>query len=135
MAKSKEKDYGLLKVIDNDAGLTKEERLEFKSLARLFQKDFKNNLSKTSLELDEDLKTNNPSMWRKFLSHMSIKNFIDDYLYEDMEKKAIDAMSGKSGYKESSKALKIKQVVDEKKKGEDNSNFVLVMLPSKEVDV
>jgi len=125
------KDYGLLEIIENDGSLKQEEKKLFRSLAKLFQEDFKENLKKTSIELDEKFQTNIPSEWRKFLNHTSIKNFLDGYIYEDMEKKAIDAMGGDNGFKESNKALKVKQVIDEKRKGEDNSNIVVMLLPRK----
>ena len=137
MAKNKEenREYGLIEVIDKDGSLEKDEKLEFKSLARLFQQDFEENIRRTSIQIDDAYETNKPSMWRKFLHHTSIKNFIDDYLYEDMEKQAIKAMGGENGFKESNKALKVKKVIDEKRKGEDNSNFVVVMLPRKTDDI
>ena len=85
----------------------------------------------TSLELDEKLHTNQPSLWQRFLNHTSVKNFIDNYLYEDMDKRTMTAL-GSGSFKEANKALKVKEVIDKKKRKDDNTNIIVMLLPQKE---
>ena len=129
---SKNIDYGLVTLIKNDGSLSREDKMAFVSLAKLFEEnDFKENLQLTSLELDEKLHTNQPSLWQKFLNHTSVKNFIDDYLYEDMDKRTMSAL-GSGSFKEANKALKVKEVIDKKKRKDDNTNIIVMLLPQKE---
>ena len=129
---SKSIDYGLVTLIKNDGSLSREDKMAFVSLAKLFEEnDFKENLQLTSLELDEKLHTNQPSLWQKFLNHTSVKNFIDDYLYEDMDKRTMSAL-GSGSFKEANKALKVKEVIDKKKRKDDNTNIIVMLLPQKE---
>ena len=124
------KDYGLSVIIENDGSLDSEDKIVYMSLANLYEKDFKNNLGLTSLALDEKYQTNQPSLWQRFLAHTSVRNFIDEYIYEDVEKKAMMAIG--SGITDSNKALKAKEVIDKKKKREDNNMVVVLRLPEKE---
>lgn len=129
---SKSIDYGLVTLIKNDGSLSREDKMAFVSLAKLFEEnDFKENLQLTSLELDEKLHTNQPSLWQKFLNHTSVKNFIDEYLYEDMDKRTMAAL-GSGSFKEANKALKVKEVIDKKKRKDDNTNIIVMLLPQKE---
>ena len=113
------KDYGLVTIIESDGSLSREDKMAFVSLARLFEENnFKENLQLTSLELDEKLHTNQPSLWQRFLSHTSVKNFIDNYLYEDMDKRTMSAL-GSGSFKEANKALKVKEVIDKKKRKDE----------------
>jgi hypothetical protein len=128
----KKTDYGLITIVESDGSLSREEKMEFISLARLFEENnFRENLQLTSLELDEKLHTNQPSLWQKFLNHTSVKNFIDSYLYEDMDKRTMTAL-GSGSFKEASKALKVKEVIDKKKRKDDNTNIIVMLFPPKE---
>jgi hypothetical protein len=122
--------YGLVDIVQNDGSLTAGEKATFSSLANLFEQDFKENLRLTSLELDDKLSTKSPSLWQQFLSHNSVKNFIDNYIYEEVEKKAMNAIG--EGITDSNKALKAKDAVDKKKKREDNTNIIVMLLPEKD---
>jgi hypothetical protein len=126
------KDYGLLNIIENDGSLSREDRMAFSSLAKLFEgDDFKDNLQATSLDLDEKFKTNQPALWQRFLNHTSVKRFIDDYLYEEMDKQTMKAL-GSGSFKEANKALKVKEVIDKKTKKDGNNNICVMLLPQKE---
>lgn len=130
---SEKSKFGLIEIIKKDGSLNKEDKLAFLSLAKLYENDFKNNLKKTSLELDEDYHTDSPALWKKFLSHTSVANLIEDYRYEVMDKKAMDVLE--YGMKDSNKALKVKETIDKKNKKENNSNIIVMLLPSKEDDI
>lgn len=127
--KNDEKDYGLSTIIENDGSLDSEDKVVYLSLAKLYEKDFKTNLGLTSIDLDEKYHTSQPSLWQRFLAHTSVRNFIDEYIYEDVEKKAMMAIG--SGITDSNKALKAKEVIDKKKKREDNTNIIVMRLPEK----
>jgi len=130
---AEESKYGLIDIVKKDGSLKKEDKLAFLSLAKLYENNFKENLSKTSLELDEDYETDSPALWRKFLAHTSVTNLIEDYQYEVMGKKAMDVLG--EGMKDSNKALKVKEAIDSKNKKENNSNIIVMLLPHKEDDI
>lgn len=121
----------LEKIVLNDGSLKedKEKKQLFKTYAVLFSQDFVVNLDLTSIELDEKYLTNNPVSWRKFLNHTSIRKFIGSFQMEKAEKQADLTLA--AGTAKTNEALKVKQMVDSKKRGDDNSNLVVVFLPQK----
>lgn len=127
-------DYGLKEIIKNDGSLEASEKMAFISLVHFFEKDFTANLKRTSLELDIEYGTNDPTLWNKFLNHTSVRNFIENYLNEEIEKRALKALA-EGDQKETNKALKIVEAIDKKKKTEDNTNIYVMLLPSKEDDI
>lgn len=123
---------GLEEIVEGDGSLKKVPKKQalYKSYANLYSQDLIDNLELTSIELDEKYATNNPVSWRKFLNHTSVRNFIDSFLLEKAEKKSMQTIS--AGSDKASEALKIKEMTDKKRKGEDNSNIVVFFMPQKD---
>ena len=121
------KDYGLVTIVENDGSLERDEKMAFISLAKEYEENFKENLDKTSLDLDDDYGTNNPALWQKFLTHTSVRRLINDYLLETAEKKANKALGEMS-----TKALKVKDRIDKERKREDNTNIIVMLMRPKE---
>lgn len=124
-------DSELEQIIMEDGSLAKsgQKRNLFKSYAALFSEDLLLNLYLTSIELDDKYLTDDPVSWRKFLNHTSVKKFVDGFLNEKAEKEAMKTLG--LGTAKSNEALKVKEMVDSKRKTEDNSNIVVVFLPQK----
>jgi hypothetical protein len=121
----------LVELIKKDGALKVDEdkRLLFISYAKMFSKDLKANLTKSSLELDEEFMTLNPTGWRDFLRHVSVKTFIDSFLNEQAEKEAMKTLI--AGGDKSSEALKVKELMDSKKDRDDNSRIIVFCVPQK----
>jgi hypothetical protein len=107
-----------------------EKRQLYLTYAGLFMSNFSSNLDATSLELDEQYQTRNPSSWQKFLKYPVVKRFIDGFIDERSERTA-NKVIGTSEMK-TRDALKVKEQAEIKQKGEDNSNIVVMFLPQKE---
>lgn len=131
-SKIKSNESELEQIVKNDGSLAdnREKRMQYISYAVLFSSDFINNLDLTSIELDEKYATGNPVSWRTFLNHTSVKKFIDGFLLERAEKQSMLKLG--EGSDKTTDAIKIKEMVDSKKTGDDNSNLVIVFLPQKE---
>lgn len=122
------KEYGLLYIVQDDGSLERDEKQAYVSLAKLYEQDFNKNLELTSLELDEKYKTDDPHLWQKFLSHVSVSNYIENYLLERADKQALISLGDS---KNAAKAMKSKEYIDKKKRKDDNSKIIVMLLPSK----
>jgi hypothetical protein len=128
-------DFELVRIINNDNSLSGPENTDRKakllSLANIYEADFATNLGLDSLDLTSKYEQYGvtPVEWRKFLSHPSIKKFIDGFLEERMEKQAMSRLAGPDV--KASDAFKIKQDMDTRNKGSDNHNIVMVFVPFK----
>ena len=129
---AKQEFKNLEETILNDGSLVKDhaKKLLFKSYAVLYSEDLVTNLDMTSVELDEKYMTSDPVSWRKFLNHTSVKKFIDSFLNERAEKVAMKQLGNEKLHTRD--ALKVKEMVDNQNKGDDNSSIVVVFLPQKE---
>ena len=99
-------------------------------MASFYESDFLKNLSRDSIDLSEKYSDIQPQEWLTFLTHPSIKKFIDGFLNERAEKQAMKALG--EGQMKAGDALKIKADIDSKKDRVDNSNIVVWFLPQKQ---
>ena len=121
-------------IIVNDNSLKKdgerEKRIEFISLAKLFDEDLASNIELTSIELDDKYESDNLSGWQRFLQHSPVKKYINGFMDEKAYKLAGKTL--RESVDKASDALKIKQAIEAKDKGEDNSNIVVWFMPQKD---
>lgn len=120
--------HGLVQSIMNDQNLTETQRLEYVSLAEQFSDDFKENMYKTSIELN-DLYPFGMDIWQKFLSHPSVRKYVDAYKNEQIRKNIDVAL--RSGDKD---AIQIKKEMERESGKSTFENFVVFRLPEKEKD-
>lgn len=126
-----DRENSLVKVIQNDPKIDREQKMAYISMANLFQKDFKENLTRTSLELADAYGLEADS-WRKFLSLNGIKHIIDGFVNEQIKKQTDkDLVKGKAD----ASAIKVRQAIQELSSGEDNSKFVIIRLPDRVMDL
>jgi hypothetical protein len=120
-------------IVSNDSSLTGTEnsqvKMKYLAMASLFEENFLQNISKDSLDLSEKYPDIPPQEWLSFLTHPSVKKYIDGFLNERAEKQAMKAL-GESQMK-AGDALKVKADIDSKKDRVDNSNIVVWFLPRK----
>jgi len=123
----------LSNIVSSDEGLKKDkDKLAlFRTLATLYEGDLKANTQLTSLELDDNYHTDNSVGWRQFVNYAPIRKFIEDLLYEKADKIAKIQLT-QSGGQDTKDALKVQQMVDDKRKGEDNSHIVVMFLPKRD---
>lgn len=114
---------------DRDLAADDERKAQFLSYASLYDTDLLDNLKRTSVELDNKYATADPASWLEFLRHPIVKKYVDTYLEETAEKKAALVLSEDAGKPRD--ALSIQKSIQEKRKGDDNSNIVVLFMPQK----
>lgn len=127
----KQKENSLVIVIQNDPQLDRETKMEYLTMANLFYSDFKENLTRNSIELQETYDIDADS-WRKFLLHPGIKRIVDSFINEQIKKKTDKALI--DGEADAS-SVKVRQIIEEADTGEDNSKFIIMRLPDKVEDL
>lgn len=123
----KQKENSLVLVIQQDPNLDREIKMEYLTMANLFYSDFKENLMRNSIELQEVYDIDADS-WRKFLAHPAIKKIIDSFVNEQIKKKTDKALI--KGEADAS-SVRVRQIIEESASGEDNSQFIIMRLPDK----
>lgn len=123
----KQKENSLVLVIQQDPNLDREIKMEYLTMANLFYSDFKENLMRNSIELQEVYDIDADS-WRKFLAHPAIKKIIDSFVNEQIKKKTDKALI--KGEADAS-SVRVRQIIEESTSGEDNSQFIIMRLPDK----
>lgn len=123
---------GLHDIVKDDGSLNSDldKKALFMSYATIYDNDLEENLELTSIELANKYETGNPTSWRKFLNHPSVKRYISGFLHERAETSAFKALGGDTP--KQADALRIMQMVDSKKEKVDNSKFIVVHLPQKD---
>jgi len=114
---------------DKELDKDKAKKMAFLSCARSYDTDLGNNLKLTSLELDAKYKTASPSLWQQFVMYPVVKHYIDGYLEEIQEKKAAILLSEDAGHTRD--ALSITKEIYERRKGKDNSQFIVLWVPQR----
>ncbi|MCK9325780.1 MAG: hypothetical protein M0P69_09810 [Bacteroidales bacterium] len=99
------------------------------SYATLYDGELMENLRLTSVELDNKYMTMDPASWMEFLRHPIVKRYVDAYLEETAEKKAALVLSEDAGKPRD--ALSIQKSIQERRKGDDNSNIIVFFMPQK----
>ena len=120
----------LLDIIENDTTIPPQKVMQYLSLANIFMEDFAENLTLTSLDLNE-VENVGVNTWREFLNHPSIRQYLDLFRNEQIESKAMKDLLAGEGVKD---ALNIRKMMKEENR-QDNSNFIIMLLPGKEDDL
>lgn len=126
----------LQKIVNNDEGLKKDkDKLAlFRTYALLYEEDLKSHMQLTSFELDDLFHTDDADSWRKFINYAPIRKFIEDLLYEKADKVAKIQLT-QNGGQNTKDALNVQKMVDDKRKGEDNSHIVVMFLPKRDFGI
>lgn len=121
----------LVKRLTLDKELDKDKELKrlYMSYANLYDMNLVDNLKLTSVELDVKYSTNNPSSWHNFLKYPIVKKYIEGYLDEIIQKRAMSVLSEDAG--KARDAHMIAKDIDAKNKGSDNSNIVVMFMPQR----
>lgn len=125
-AKTKEKEKQLIKLIHEDKKLTPDEKMMYAAMADLYLTDLKDNLNRTSIELNEKYCDMTIDEWREFLTVPVIRKYIQGFKDEQI------SIMADAGLMEGNKdAVNIKKVVAAQGPIINNSNIVLIRLPDK----
>jgi len=120
--------HGLVEVIRTDKKLDEETRMEYLSLAQAFSELFRENIVKTSIELDE-MYPFGMDVWQKFLSYAPVKRYIETFRNELISQSANVAMMTGTRSKD---ALAVKKELERENSDNTFENFVVFRLPDKE---
>lgn len=121
----------LIKSIKNDEKLRKDPdfRMEMISMATMFLENFKDNIYKTSIEMNTDIPFYSIDAWKDFLNYPIVRKYIKSFRDEKIN------MMAEQGLAEGDKgAVSIKKAMQEGGPAINNSNIVLIRLPEKRED-
>lgn len=115
----------LLQGIQKEEKLTREQKMEYRSMASLFLENISDNINKTSIEMNEEYGLG-IDIWKEFLSYPIVRKYISELKREKMELVAdADIMEGgKDG-------VAIKKMLNESSSGINNSRYIMIRLPEK----
>ncbi len=120
------KEKQLIRLIHEDTKLNSEEKMMYAAMADLFLQDLKDNLNKTSIELNEKYIDMTIDEWREFLTVPVIRKYIQGFKDEQ-----ISTMADTGLMKGDKDAVGIKKVMAAQGPIVNNSNIVLIRLPDK----
>lgn len=103
----------------------------FLSLAKMFDSDLKNNLKRTSFDLDEIYATSNHRSWLEFKNYPPVHKYIAQYLDEEQLSLARNALD-KSSITKVKDAVDIQNQIEGKQAKEQNTNVIVFFMPQKE---
>lgn len=128
MPRKSNKPHGLVEVIREDTKLDQDLKMEYLSLAQSFAENFKENIVKTSIELDE-VYPFGMDIWQKFLNYAPVKRYIETFRNELISQSVnVSIMTGTR----SKDALAVKRELERENSDNTFENFVVFRLPDKE---
>lgn len=124
------KENKMLTIIQEDPKLDALAKMEYLTLARHYIEDFKENIKKTSIELDE-VTDYGIDTWKEFLNYAPIRKYIDSFVHEQINKNVDQSLASGQGARD---AIGIKKAMDTMNNATNNEFFVIFRLPDKDDD-
>jgi len=119
-------------VIRNDTKITREQRMEFESIAKHFEADLGENLTMSGLQLYMKYKEIPFESWKAFLTYPSIKRLIKEMVTEGLTKQAEADLTKGVGVRD---ALALRKAMKEENVVESNLRYIVTRLPEKKDDL
>lgn len=119
--------------------LTKDKQLQedkqrltlFLSLAKMYDEDVENNLTRNSFELDEKYPVGSPKVWLEFINYGAVRNYIEAYIDDLQLAGATKHLLQTGGLDRVTDALTVKREVEEKRRTKNNNNIVVFCMPQR----
>jgi len=118
----------LIKNLKNDEKLREDpdKRMGMISMATMFLENFKDNIYKTSIEMNADIPFYSIDAWKDFLNYPVVRKYIKSFRDEKINMMADQGLAeGDRG------AVSIKKAMQEGGPTVNNSNLILIRLPEK----
>lgn len=123
------KNRKLIDIILADDKLTEREKRTYEAMANLYLEDFKDNISKSSLQLAEIHPEYDADMWMDWQSYPPISKYIKRFRDDALRKVNDTALMTGDG----TGAVSVRKLLD-KDSNEANMRFVVFRLPDREKD-
>lgn len=122
----------LHKILKSDKQLAEDPtRLQlFLTLANFYDDDLRNNLVKTSFDLDDKYSTYDVNSWIDFKQYPPVRNYITKFLDEAQYSQALRTITG-DGLTRTKDALDVQAIIEGKRKVDQNTNVIVVLMPQK----
>lgn len=123
-----ENENELIKSLKNDEKLRENPdfRMGMISMATMFLENFKDNIYKTSIEMNADIPFYTIDAWKDFLNYPVVRKYIKSFRDEKINMMADQGLAeGDRG------AVSIKKAMQEGGPSINNSNLILIRLPEK----
>lgn len=130
MVRKEKKVHGLVELIQSDTKLDEEIKMEYLVLAQNFVEGFKDNLFKSSIELDDAFPFG-LDIWQKFLNYVPVKRYLEIFKNEIINQSATISMVSGNKTKD---AIALKKELERDNADNTFENFVVFRLPAKETE-
>lgn len=120
------------KSISEDKKLTRDDKMEFMSVAHIYSGELEANLTLSSFSLATKYPEVPMESWKKFLDYPIIKRTITAMVNEIMTKQAESDIAGGKGVRD---ALAVRKAMKEEVGVENNIRYVILRLPEKTGDL
>jgi len=128
MARKEKKVHGLVELVQADTKLDEEIKMEYLVLAQNFVEEFKDNLFKSSIELDDAFPFGLDT-WQKFLNYAPIKRYLETFKNEIISQSATISMVSGNKTKD---AIALRKELERDNSENTFENFVVFRLPLKD---
>ena len=131
MAEKRRQEDKLVELVRQDTTLEMDNRFEFITLAQTYVDDFKENLTKSSIELHDKYRELDAGIdtWQEFLAHPPVKKYINGFVNEMINSSARSSLAKGEGVRD---AISVKKAMEGEGTQGKNENFIVFRLPDKE---
>lgn len=127
-----EKESELLRQLSNDKKLQEDPaKLQlYITLANYYEEDLKDNIFKTSFELDDKYMTFNYFGWSEFKEYPLVRNYTERFIREIHYSEAQRALN-QGGIARTSDALAVQENIEGKREANKNTNVIVFLMPQR----
>lgn|SRR5690554_4796996 len=127
-----DKQSELVRQITNDKKLQEDkEKLQlFVTLAKFYEEDLRENIFKTSFELDDKYNTFNYYGWSQFKQYPLVRNYTDNFIQELHMAEAQKTLKS-GGITRTTDALAVQEIIEGKREADKNTNVIVFLMPQR----
>lgn len=122
----------LVNQLTNDKKLSEDKaKLQlYLTLANFYEEDLKENIYKTSFELDDKYNTFNYYAWSEFKQYPLVRNYTDNFIQEAHLAEANKTIKN-GGINKTAEALAVQEIVEGKRLADKNTNVIVFLMPQR----
>lgn len=103
------------------------------AFAKMFDSDLKENLNLHAFDLDEKYETYSPQEWLAFKNYPAVGRYISDYI-TDIQGAEAQRRISEGGLNTTKDALALQEVVDDRRKRDQNTNVIIFLMPQRDFE-
>lgn len=103
------------------------------AFARMFDSDLRENLNLHAFDLDDKYETLSPQEWLSFKNYPAVVRYIADYI-TDMQGAEAQRRISEGGLNTTKDALALQEMVEDKRRRDQNTNVIIFLMPQRNFD-